>query len=209
LIRAVHCVPPVLHTVRPSRCQGGWGRSINANPDAHWERAIAEPTVTTGVGGNIGTNLGESVLIWANLRPTKSARNLIKTSPSDWLRLVYLPKGTPERIRTSDRRIRNPLLYPTELRGQAYFLGSLWRKPSAVTALTPVLAMTDVSQLPRLLRAKMSATADSTAKATPSKRYQDFHSIHIQQNTERKEQRKISLLRKAGQLSEPRLALAV
>ena len=55
----------------------------------------------------------------------------------------------------------------------------------------------------------MSASADSTAKAKPSKRYQDFHFIHILQNTERKEQRKNSLLPKAGQLSELRLALAV
>jgi hypothetical protein len=59
----------------------------------------------------------------------------IETSPSDWLRLVYLPKGTPERIRTSDRRIRNPLLYPTELRGQLSVCGRnpvFYREPGVL-----------------------------------------------------------------------------
>ena len=81
--------------------------------DAHWERAVFEPTVTTEVGGNIGANLCDSTNNQQRQKPNK-------TIPSDWLRLVYLRKNTPERIRTSDRRIRNPLLYPTELRGQVF-----------------------------------------------------------------------------------------
>ena len=71
--------------------------------------------------GNYSTYLwdeffpGEEVLVYAEIEDLHSEQIL----EGNWVVEVFGEVvSTPGMIRTCDRRIRNPLLYPTELRGQ-------------------------------------------------------------------------------------------